>query len=57
MNFQLTLLIVLAIAILAQATNIDLANNTTFLLLLLLALGAYGFSSGCRTNPNNRSYF
>ena len=36
------ILFAILIAIIAQATNTDLANNTTFLLLLLLALGAYG---------------
>lgn len=44
------ILFAILIAIIAQATNTDLANNTTFLLLLLLALGAYGQNSN---NHNN----
>lgn len=46
---SLYILFAILIAIIAQATNIDLANNTTFLLLLLLALGSYG----CCNNNNN----
>ncbi len=58
MSFSLTLLIIIALGILAQATGIDLANNTTFLLLLLLSLGAYGFTNhNCCSNNNNRIYF
>ncbi|MGN0787565.1 MAG: hypothetical protein ACI4L6_00645 [Candidatus Onthoplasma sp.] len=36
------ILFAILIAIIAQATNTNLVSNTTFLLLLLLALGAYG---------------
>ena len=35
------ILIAILIAVIAQATNTNLANNATFLLLLVLALGAY----------------
>lgn len=51
LSFQTQLLFVLLLGIIAQATGIDLANNTNFLLLLLLALGAYNnvnASSNCR---------
>ncbi len=37
----LYILFAILIAIIAQATNTSLVSNTTFLLLLLLALGAY----------------
>lgn len=46
---SLYILFTILIAIIAQATNTDLANNTTFLLVLLLALGAYN----CNNNNNN----
>ncbi len=56
MSFPIEVLIVLGLGILAQATGIDLANNTTFLLLLLLILGAYGTDDNdCRCNLQ-RSY-
>lgn len=45
----LYILFAILISIIAQATNTDLANNTSILLLLLLALGAYG------QNGNNSS--
>lgn len=42
MNFNaLYILIAIIISIIAQATNTNLANNTSILLILLLALGAY----------------
>ena len=44
----LYIIIAIIISIIAQATNTNLVSNTTFLLLLLLALGAYG------QNPNNQ---
>lgn len=40
------ILLIIGLAILAQATNIDLANNTMILLILLLALMA-------NSNTNN----
>lgn len=60
MSFSTDILLVLLLAIIAQATNIDLANNTTFLLLLLLILA--GFNGGVQSNCcsgnflNQRSY-
>lgn len=47
----LYILFAILISIIAQATNTDLANNTSILLLLLLALGAYNQnnSSGCNS--------
>jgi len=36
------ILFAILIAVIAQATNTNLFNNATFLLLLVLALGAYG---------------
>ena len=59
----LYILFAIIIAVIAQATNTDLANNTSILLLLLLALGAYnqnGNSCGCNNNcacNNQRSFF
>ncbi|MBE5741679.1 MAG: hypothetical protein E7351_04055 [Clostridiales bacterium] len=55
------ILIAIIIAIIAQATNTNLVSNTTFLLLLLLALGAYT-QNCCRNNCCNvygqqRSFF
>jgi len=45
------IILVIGLAILVQATNIDLANNTIILLLLLLALmGNDFFSCGCNRN-------
>lgn len=47
----LYILLAILISIIAQATNTNLVSNTTFLLLLLLALGAYG------TNNNRNNCF
>ncbi len=46
----LYILFAILISVIAQATNTDLANNTSFLLLLLLALGAYGQNNPGRDN-------
>jgi len=63
-----TLYIVIAIiiSIIAQATDTNLVSNTTFILLLLLALGAYNQngndnscgcnSCGCSGNSFQRSF-
>lgn len=54
------ILFAILIAIIAQATNTDLANNTTILLLLLLALGAYNQnpnSNNCFIHGQQRSFF
>lgn len=60
MSFSTDILFVLLIAIIAQAANIDLANNTTFLLLLLLILAGLngGINSHCCSNNflNQRSF-
>lgn len=58
MNFPIELLVVLGLAVLAQAANIDLANNTVILLVLLIALGAYNTNTNCNTctTCNQRSY-
>lgn len=61
----LYILFAILISIIAQATNTDLANNTSILLLLLLSLGAYNqngnSSCGCNNNNcgcnNQRSFF
>ena len=45
MNNAFYILFAILIAVIAQATNTDLVSNTTFLLLLLLALGAYGYNN------------
>lgn len=48
MNFNaISIIVAIIIAIIAQATNTNLVSNTTFLLLLLLALGAYNQNNGC----------
>lgn len=59
MNFSQDILLVLLIAIFAQSTNTELANNTNFLLLLLLALAGFNnFGSCCCNGFNNqRSFF
>ena len=44
---QTGILLALLISVIASATNTELSNNTNFLLLLLLALGAYNRSSCC----------
>ena len=49
-NNALYILFAILISIIAQATNTDLANNTSILLLLLLALGAYGQNNSCGCN-------
>ncbi|MBQ9796038.1 MAG: hypothetical protein IJW36_03695 [Clostridia bacterium] len=53
------ILFAILIAIIAQATNTNLVSNTTFLLLLLLALGAYNQNgSSCnRCNCNRCNVF
>ena len=52
MNFNaISIIVAIIISIIAQATNTNLVSNTTFLLLLLLALGAYNTNnSSCRDN-------
>ena len=53
------ILIAILIAVIAQATNTNLANNATFLLLLVLALGAYSQNrhNNCCCNNNFQSGF
>ena len=46
----LYIIIAIIISIIAQATNTNLVSNTTFLLLLLLALGAYGQNNSHERN-------
>lgn len=53
MTFSQDILIVLLIGVIAQATNTELATNTNFLLLLLLALGAYRSGSSTSSNHGN----
>lgn len=58
-NTALYILFAILISVIAQATNTDLANNTSFLLLLLLALGAYGQNNGrdnCYVYGQQRSF-
>ena len=60
MNTAFYILFAILISIIAQATNTNLANNSTFLLLLLLALGAYNQNSdrnNCRCFNQQRSFF
>ena len=44
---QTGILLALLISVIASATNTELSNNTNFLLLLLLALGAYNTNGSC----------
>lgn len=53
----LYIIIAIIISIIAQATNTNLVSNTTFLLLLLLALGAYGQNSCNQNNCCNGMYY
>lgn len=53
MTFSQDILIVLLIGVIAQATNTELATNTNFLLLLLLALGAYRTGNSSSLNSGN----
>ena len=48
------ILFAILIAIIAQATNTNLVNNTTFLLLLLWAL--IGFNNGNRDRDRDNCY-
>ncbi len=60
MNTAFYILFAILISIIAQATNTNLANNSTFLLLLLLALGAYnqnGDRNNCCGFNQQRSFF
>ena len=56
MSFPLLIVLGLLLSIFASSTNIDLFTNTNFLLLLLLAIGAYFFPvpNGCNrvVNPS-----
>ena len=49
---QTGILLALLISVIASATNTELSNNTNFLLLLLLALGAYNRGSCCSSNQS-----
>ncbi|MDD3397190.1 MAG: hypothetical protein PHR96_01445 [Clostridia bacterium] len=56
MNFSQDIVLVLLISIFAQSTGTELATNTNFLLLLLLALSAQNQCCnpcGCPPNPCN----
>ena len=50
MDYQLLILLALFLSIFVTNSNVDLFTNTNFILLLLLALGAYGINSvnSCR---------
>ncbi len=59
MNFSQDILLVLLISILASATGTDLANNSTILLILLLALypnNCYNSQNSCGCACNNRLF-
>lgn len=51
MNNQFLILFIILIGVIAQATNTNLANNTSILLLLLLILGDFN------NNRNNCHVF
>ena len=46
-------LLLILIGVIANANDLDLANNTTILLLLALILFGNNFNSGCWNNQNN----
>lgn len=52
MNFSQEILLVLLISIFAQSTGTELATNSNFLLLLLLALSAKNQCNPCGCPPN-----
>jgi len=58
MNISVYIILAILISIFASSTNVDLFTNTNFLLLLLLAIGAYYFprrsSSNCCQNANTQ---
>ena len=59
MNFSQDILLVLLMSILASATGTDLANNSTILLILLLALypnNSYNSQNSCGCGCNNRLF-
>ncbi len=53
MDYQILILLAILLSIFVTSSNIDLFTNTNFILLLLLALGAYGINSTNRCNSNN----
>lgn len=57
MNFSQDILLVLLISILASSTGTDLANNSTILLILLLALSANNGQNYPNCGCNNRNLF
>ncbi len=56
MDYQILILLAIFLSIFVTSNNIDLFTNTNFILLLLLALGAYGVNSTNRCNRSN-SFF
>lgn len=61
MNLGFAVLLILLIGIIASAAKVDIANNTTILLILLFALVAYSKatnnSCGCNNNCGCRGTF
>ena len=54
MNLGFAVLLILLIGIIASAAKVDIANNTTILLILLFALVAYSKAKNCcGSNGNN----
>lgn len=53
MTVALYIILALLISVFASSTNVDLFTNTNFLLLMLLAIGAYYFPR--RQNCTNSS--
>ncbi len=49
-------LLLILIGVIANANDLDLANNTTILLLLALILFGNNFSSGCCWNNQNNCF-
>ncbi len=54
MDYQLLIILALLLSIFVSNSNIDLFTNTNFILLVLLALGAYGIN--CTNTCRNRFF-
>ena len=57
MNFSQDILLVLLISIVANATGTDLANNSTILLILLMAMYGNTNQNNCGCVCSNRTLF
>ncbi len=53
MDYQILILLAIFLSIFVTNNNVDLFTNTNFILLLLLALGAYGVNTTSRCGQNS----